>query len=192
VKQLAAAVVLVLVAALMGCQDAPPQGPTADEYRAERARVQAQREQIQQRQQKRPPPSPSVPQVEPDGTMDGAFAALAEDYLYNLKGRRDPFETYRHSAGPEETSLVTPLMNYELEQLAVVAVVWDTVRPRAVIADPRGVTYVVKEGTSIGKNDGQLIHIGDNLVLVKETYVDFAGEVTTKDVELRIRRSQGG
>ena len=37
-----------------------------------------------------------------------------------------------------------------------------------------------------------LYHIGDNLVLVKETYENFAGEQTTKDVELRIRLSQGG
>ena len=39
---------------------------------------------------------------------------------------------------------------------------------------------------------GRVVHIGDNLVLVKETYVDFAGEQSTKDVEMRIRRSQGG
>jgi hypothetical protein len=37
-----------------------------------------------------------------------------------------------------------------------------------------------------------VIHIGDNLVLVKETYENLAGEQTTKDVELRIRLSQGG
>jgi type IV pilus assembly protein PilP len=86
----------------------------------------------------------------------------------------------------------TPLMAYELEQLAVVAVVWDAEKRRALISDPRGETHVVKEGSPIGKNDGLVIHIGDNMVLVKETYVDFAGEMTTKDVELRIRRSQGG
>ncbi len=190
-KQLAAGVVLVLIAALIGCQDAPPQGPTADDYRAERARLRAQKAEKEGKQPRKRAPSPSGPQTEPSGT-EGAFAALADDYLYDAKGMRDPFESYRHSTGPAETSMVTPLMNYELEQLAVVAVVWDTVRPRAVVVDPRGVTYVVREGTPIGKNDGQLIHIGDNLVLVKETYVDFAGEVTTKDVELRIRRSQGG
>ena len=50
----------------------------------------------------------------------------------------------------------------------------------------------MREGSAIGKNNGQVIHIGDNLVLVKETYENFAGEQTTKDVELRIRLSQGG
>jgi Tfp pilus assembly protein PilP len=85
-----------------------------------------------------------------------------------------------------------PLEQFELEQLNVTAVIWSTEKPRALVEDPSGRSYVVHEGTRIGKNDGLVIHIGDNLVLVKETYVDFAGAQTTKDVELRIRRSQGG
>ena len=51
---------------------------------------------------------------------------------------------------------------------------------------------MVRTGSRIGKNEGRVVHIGDNLVLVEETYLNFAGEVTTKDVPLRIRRSQGG
>ena len=72
------------------------------------------------------------------------------------------------------------------------AVVWETDRPRAMVQDPGGGSYIIREGSKVGKNDGMVIHIGDNLVLVKETYVDYAGEESPKDVELRIRRSQGG
>ena len=79
-----------------------------------------------------------------------------------------------------------------LEQLAVVALVWDGQRARAMVADPSGTTYTIGVGSRMGKNAGRVIHIGDNLVLVKETYVDYAGEESTKDVELRIRRSEGG
>jgi len=189
VRQLAAALVLILVAALAGCEDGPPQGPTADDYRAERARLKVQ---VAKAEKRKSTQVAVAPQVQPSESSFGTFGGVGDDYIYDAKGKRDPFETYRHSAGPATASLLTPLMNYELEQLSVVAAVWDTTKPRALVADPRGMTYVVKEGTSMGKNDGQVIHIGDNLVLVKETYVDFAGEVTTKDVELRIRRSQGG
>ena len=85
-----------------------------------------------------------------------------------------------------------PLEQFELEQIEVVAVVWDATHPRAMVTDPAGTTYVVGVGSRMGKNQGKVIHIGDNLVLVKETYVDFAGDQTTKDVELQVRRSQGG
>jgi hypothetical protein len=37
-----------------------------------------------------------------------------------------------------------------------------------------------------------VIDIDDNLIIVKETYVDFLGQETTKDIEMRIRRSEGG
>ena len=118
-------------------------------------------------------------------------ASAAPQYTYNPNGRRDPFQSYRHDLAGED-QIQTPLMAYELQQLSVVAVGWHARKRRALIADPRGETHVVREGSPIGKNDGLVIHIGDNIVLVKETYVDFAGEMTTKDVELRIRRSQGG
>jgi len=32
----------------------------------------------------------------------------------------------------------------------------------------------------------------DNMVIVKETYVDYLGQETTKDVEMRMRRNEGG
>ena len=85
-----------------------------------------------------------------------------------------------------------PLEQFELAQLSVRALIWDAGQVRALVADPRGESFIVREGTRIGRNSGRVIHIGDDLVLVKETYVDFSGEQTTKDVELRIHVSQGG
>ena len=93
--------------------------------------------------------------------------------------------------GPQEKTF-GPLADFELGQLELQAVIWDAANPRALILDPGGRSYIVREGSSIGKNNGQVIHIGDNLVLVKETYENYEGEKTTKDVELRIRLSQGG
>jgi hypothetical protein len=37
-----------------------------------------------------------------------------------------------------------------------------------------------------------VIRIDDNLVVVKETYVDFNLEETTKEIEMRIRSTEGG
>jgi Tfp pilus assembly protein PilP len=53
-------------------------------------------------------------------------------------------------------------------------------------------SYIVDRGARIGKNDGRVTRIDDNLVVVRETYVDFLGEETSKDVEMRIRAIEGG
>jgi Tfp pilus assembly protein PilP len=121
----------------------------------------------------------------------GAIGELMGEFVYDMRDRRDPFRSTFWSK-PEKQAPRGPLEQYELGQLSVSAIVWETNRPRALVTDPGGMAFVVREGSRVGKNDGLVIHIGDNLVLVKETYIDFAGEQTTKDVEMRIRRSQGG
>ena len=182
-----AAIAVLAFAALMAtaCSDEAPKGPTAADYKAERERLLAKMKMKQSQ------PAPGIAAEAGDPAEESGFPVVAASYTYDKKGKRDPFEPYRHNRGLNSDT-TGPLMAYELEQLQVVAVVWDTGNPRALVADPRGDTHVVREGTPIGKNDGLVIHIGDNIVLVKETYIDFAGEVTTNDVELRIRSTQGG
>ena len=85
-----------------------------------------------------------------------------------------------------------PLADFDLAQLVVVGVVWNTTNPRALVADPAGRSFVLKEGSSIGKNRGQVIRIKEDMILVKEKFVDFEGAVSTKDVEIRLEKRQGG
>jgi len=120
------------------------------------------------------------------------YATGGQDYFYDPRNKRDPFRSYRFVGDSAPDKTFGPLGDFELGQLELSAVIWDANNPRALILDPGGRSYIVREGSQIGKNSGQVIHIGDNLVLVKETYENFAGERTTKDVELRIRLSQGG
>ena len=123
-----------------------------------------------------------------------SLGSAAQSYVYNPDGKRDPFRSILLDRANNEQSDVprAPLERFELQQLALSAIIWDAGRPRALVTDPGGKSFVIKKGSRIGKNSGRVVHIGDNLVLVKETYVDFAGEQSTKDVEMRIRRRQGG
>ncbi len=121
------------------------------------------------------------------------YATGGRDYFYDPTGKRDPFRSLQFDDnGKQDRKSFGPLADFELGQLELSAVIWEASNPRALILDPGGRSYIVREGSQIGKNNGEVIHIGDNLVLVKETYENFAGERTTKDVELRIRLSQGG
>lgn len=136
---------------------------------------------------------PAVTATKGEGT---GYAVSERNYFYDPRGKRDPFRSIRFADsdadGDSDKKDFGPLGDFELGQLELLAVIWDANNPRALILDPGGRSYIIREGSAIGKNNGQVIHIGDNLVLVKETYENFAGEQTTKDVELRISLSQGG
>ena len=184
----AATIALALVALLGGCAEDPIGGTTTDEFAAQRDKLKAA---MAKKNAAGPTqPVPAVPAGQ--APADPGYSAVGEKYAYDSTGKRDPFRSIRFVDEEVPTAQFGPLGDFELAQLSVVAVVWDTRRPRALITDPGGRAFIVHEGSQIGKNAGRVIHIGDNLLLVKETYVDYEGNQSTKDVEMRIRRSQGG
>jgi type IV pilus assembly protein PilP len=116
-----------------------------------------------------------------------------EDFRYDPTGKADPFRSFvKAFLAAQESSATSPLEKFDLSQLHVSAIIWGNEDPRALISDPSGKGYIVSEGTSMGKNRGRVVRIDDNLVLVKETYVDFHGKATTKDIEMRLHPIQGG
>lgn len=137
-----------------------------------------------------PAAAATAPEPEP---AEQAQAVMAASYAYDATDKRDPFRSFildqaREAADRE----IGPLEQFDISQLSVVAVVWDTGLPIALVADPAGRPYVVNEGSAVGKNDGRVIKIDDGMVLVKETYVDWLGEKTTKDIEMRLAGGDKG
>jgi type IV pilus assembly protein PilP len=114
------------------------------------------------------------------------------EYRYDPTGKPDPFRSFVRLQEELDEGVTTPLERFDLSQLQVTAIIWSSERPRALIRDPAGKGYIVSAGTPIGKNKGRVVSIEDNLVLVKETYVDFRDRATTKEVEMRLYESQGG
>ncbi len=151
-----------------------------------------------------PAAAPAQPAAQPRAAQSQADAANAGEevapqvtpvYAYDPTGKRDPFRSFHWDRIRMERDKLAergPLEQYDLSQLSVVAIVWAHDTARALVQDPAGRAYIVSEGTRMGKNDGKVIRIDDTLVLVKETYYNFLAEESTRDVELRIRTSQGG
>ena len=123
-----------------------------------------------------------------------AVPAVDPNYRYDPKGKPDPFRSFVKTflTRTKVESATTPLERFDLSQLRVTAIVWGNDLPKALIEDPSGKGYIVASGTAIGKNKGRITRIDDNLVLVKETYVDFSGKSSSKDIEMRLNLSQGG
>lgn len=127
-----------------------------------------------------PPPEPATA-VEP-----------ADEAAYDPIGRRDPFRPPHAASAVAAGEPRTPLERYEIGQLKLVAVIYDTRDPRAVVEDDAGLGYIIKVGTPIGLNGGQVRAIERGQVLVEEDSVDFYGDRHPASVVLQLRTSERG
>ena len=181
--------VAIAVCALAGCEDERPLGPTTQEFNQEREALAGKLDQGKG--------APKAPARKASAAAPEAWVGFAADgdFHYEAEGRRDPFRCFeweymkREFADAQQSG---PLEQYDLAQLELVGVVWNVGRARALVQDPSGMSYVVAAGARMGKNEGKVMRIDDNLVVVRERYVDLYGNESTKDVELRIRASDGG
>ncbi len=103
-------------------------------------------------------------------------------------GRRDPFRpftlTVRSNVRRREN--LSPLERYELGQLKLVGVVWNSNEPRAMVEDSAGLGYIVKVGTPIGANDGVVKTIKPNEIIIEEYFIDLYGARKRREVNMRI------
>jgi len=180
----------IAVCALAACEEERPLGPTTQEFSQEREALAGKLDKSKA--------APGAPARKPNAAGAAApagFAADSADFHYDPEGRRDPFRSYEWEYMKGELAHAQqsgPLEQYDLAQLQLVGVVWNVGRARALVQDPSGMSYVVAAGARMGKNEGQVMRIDDNLVVVREHYVDLYGNESTKDVEMRIRASDGG
>jgi type IV pilus assembly protein PilP len=125
----------------------------------------------------------------PAGIETAKAVEPAADPPYNPAGRRDPFLPPR--VGPSIVSGATsPLQRYDVGQLRLVAVIYDTREPRAVVEDDQGLGYIVRLGTPIGTNGGAVTAIQRGKVIISEDTVDFYGEHRPVEVTMELRTAE--
>jgi hypothetical protein len=185
---------LVLAAVAVGsvaCRNEKT-GVAAADYEKQRAEIIARRQAAKAAGTPGAPGGVAQRDAAPAAAGKGLGGPLGEA-VYDAEGKRDPFRSFvldrlKELAGHTKG----PLEQFDVGQLTLHGVVWKTNRPRALVADPSGQVYVVREGDAIGTNEGSVVRIDDNLMLVRETYVDAMGEQSTKETEMRVRRNQEG
>jgi Tfp pilus assembly protein PilP len=191
-KFFATSMVIVLLA-LTGCKDEAKIEASKAEFDKERSELMA-RLKRKKSEAVAQAPRPAAAAAAPGTPDQPNFAPVAEaGFVYDPTNLRDPFRSYEWDRDSlAEAEVRGPLEQFDVNQLSVVGVVWNVGNARALIQDPSGQGFIVGEGARVGKNAGRIIKIDDSVVVVKETYVDLMGQETTKDIELRIRRSEGG
>ena len=114
----------------------------------------------------------------------------APDLPFDPKGRRDPFRPLRAGFGTRGGEPPSPLQRYDIGQLRLVAIIYNTHDPRAVVEDDEGLGYIVKVGTPIGPNGGQVQVIEQGRLVIQEGAVDFYGDTHPTSVVMELRTAE--
>ncbi len=120
---------------------------------------------------------------------------------YDPRGKIDPFEpllkpepqrkTEKKKIERKKCIARTPLQKADLSQFKLVAVIQTKSGNRALVVEPSGKGYVLKQDTAIGIHCGQVIEIMKDSLIVEEEVEDLYGEVTKQKRELKIQKPLG-
>ncbi|MCP4681241.1 MAG: pilus assembly protein PilP [Desulfobacterales bacterium] len=143
------------------------------------------------------------------------------EYVYNRHGKTDPFvpfvnapETsitkYKGPGGEKAAALLnklkepkTELQTIELSQFTLTAIIKSEDKTWAMVSDPEGRGYMLKEGTYIGTGGGVVDKVickekmtpfgiePVRKIIIKEPYVNSEGSLAYKSIEKKIMFSTG-
>jgi type IV pilus assembly protein PilP len=123
------------------------------------------------------------------------------DQPYEAKSNLDPFapliqEKLPASPEPEKPEkprrILTPLEKIRLNQLKLVAVVMGENWKFAMVEEATGKGYEVRIGTYMGTNEGQVVDIQFDRIVVKEMVADLKGVATERFQELKLPKADSG
>lgn len=117
------------------------------------------------------------------------------EYSYVAEGKPDPFKPFIQLIPVKEASRnvpLTPLQRYEVSQLKLVAVMSISGGNVALIEDSSGKGFFLKAGTPVGKNDGKVVKILKDRVIIEETFQDILGQPKQNEVVLNLYRTEEG
>jgi len=118
---------------------------------------------------------------------------LEEIYSYVAEGRRDPFASLLKIREPlnDQAEPETPLQRFGLKELRLIAIVLGQSEPRAMVVAPDKKAYTLIAGVKLGRNNGHVVEITENKVVVEERYRDFSGALRTELKEIALPQGEG-
>ena len=107
--------------------------------------------------------------------------------------RKDPFKSLlslqgqvAKPAASTRTKNSLPIQSYDLSKFKVAGIIVGLVENRALVVDPVGKGYVVKQGMLIGDNDGRISKITATTIEVIENYSDDNRHISKRTVRLTL------
>ena len=124
-----------------------------------------------------------------------------QEPLYEAAGKPDPFasfirqtDTQQQVDSQQPDRPLTPLEKVEVSQLRLVGVIVRSGKehsPLAMVELPNGKGFLLRPGTKIGSNQGRVVAITPESVVVQETVVDVFGETQERTVTLKLHPGGG-
>ena len=113
--------------------------------------------------------------------------------------RRDPFRPYVQAPAAQPSAAgkvakpvkdLLPIQSVDTESFKVSGIIAGLRENSALVIDPKGKGYVVREGMLLGSNDGRIKRITASTVEVEENYRDDGGKVRKRVVKLALTRKK--
>jgi Tfp pilus assembly protein PilP len=102
-----------------------------------------------------------------------SFASDASS-VYSPIGKRDPFQIPRLNLR-DPASTESDLFRYQVEQFELKAVLKNAESSQILISDPKGNTYILKEGDELGRAHATISRILDKEVIITEKVTNYLG-----------------
>lgn len=143
-----------------------------------------------------PAPAPAAPVAAGQPAVapaPGGLLVPSSQFRYDPTGRRDPFKSLLQLEKKQrDTSQLPPIQQFDLETVKIVGIVIDPATgPQAMVKAPNGQTFVVRVGTVIGKNEGEVVEITLQGIRILEKFVDFMNRETRKETFLKSHPAAG-
>jgi type IV pilus assembly protein PilP len=125
---------------------------------------------------------------------------------YDPSGRVDPFEplfakgsTGSQAAAGESRptirqsriSRLTPLEKLDISQMKLVGIITMSGRSMGMVEEASGKGYVVRKGTYMGINSGQVVEITRDRLVIEEEVENFLGKIVVRTRELKLQKPLG-
>lgn len=113
----------------------------------------------------------------------------------DFTSKKDPFRPYVVPSKaklplPQVTEKLLPIQQYEVNQFKVLGIITGLVDNRAMVLDPAGKSYVLKEGTFIGRNNGRVLKITAKHIEISEQYREDSGKIRNRVISLALPRKE--
>ena len=125
---------------------------------------------------------------DPNGKIDPFIPLIKEESQQAGGGTLVPA---KQRADRKKRKPTTPLERIELSQLSLRAIVRSAQGNKALVQEATGKGYVITKGTFIGVNQGTVIDIQKDRVIVEEEVESLQGDITLKTRELRLPKPSG-